>query len=1298
MRLPVVLGKYELVESLATGGMAELFLANARGPAGVRKTVVIKRIRPEHSEDPRFVGLFINEARIGIQLTHPNIVQVYDLGRAQGSWYIAMEYVHGRDLMRILRQLRALDERLPPAIAVHLIAELLRGLHHAHTRTTSDGRPLGLVHHDVSPHNVLVGFDGQVKLVDFGIARILHEGTPVSGDSGTPAGRGKLAYRSPESTASIADHRADLYGAGVVLWELLAGTRAYPDLPPDARAKALLAEGMPALEVEGLSPALAAIVHRATRADPSQRHSSAARFEEDLRAWLYQAGQRVRGDDVAAWMERLFPGEQAPISTFDVEEIGEDLERLETAASEHSRLRPALPGRLQQSPGERKQVAVLVVDVDGLTQLSAELEPEHFVARHFRLLRWVRRVVDHWGGVLQRAIDDHLVILFGVPRTREDDLSRALDCALDLVNRRGELAEKGLDMQFCIGLHAGEVTVAMTRRRVQYLARGNTTRLARRLSAAADHGEILVSERVLSQMEADFRLRQGPSVPSRGGEGTLPSYRLEARRTGVRIAQRGPWIRRGSEVDHLRAGLEQLAAGRGSALALVGPVGAGKSRMLREVQQLALRRGIPYQLVRCGRFGRVHAFAELIEALLGLDPKQDLADQLATSGHRGRVRAAFRWALGLPGPSPGEGEVRRALAQVVRGLCANGPVILALECEGLEPADLHDLTALIERTADLPLMYLLASRPPVSARLASVARVVELGRLDPEALERMLIGLLDVDSIAPPLLDLVVRTCEGNPLYVEEMVKYLLDREQLGLEARHAVLLTAPVGLPDTLHGLLSARIDALDGASKGVLQLASVIGESFSGALIGRAAGLEDPTPLLMELEACGLILRTADAWMFATELVRQAAGRGILGVQRRDYHRLVSEALEDLHAGHLHTVAEELAVHCARGGRWLDAARYAHQAGTNLERAGRLEDARTQYQAGLRFVARASDPELHDARVQGEAALNLSVGAVSLLLGDAVQGRSSLSLALDIAGDAGLPWIESRAHLRLGSSYLHAGNTRLAAAHLGQAVAMAGEEADVELEALEATATLALEEGRHQDAERVWQQVLDRAGGDAALTARCLTGLATQFMQTGEGARAEPMLEAALRAAQSSGDRILEGRVLNNIGMLHSIQGDYQTALRFYRQALEAREGIGYSRGIAINHHNVGDAHFHLEDWPRAHVAFVRSRELAEQTGWLRGCVLNDVFLTYLDARRDRTRVDSTMRARFVELERRAVELGDAQIAVTARWLEGRLCWECGDRAEAITLLQRALEMAEAHRLAPEAQRIRVSLAMDR
>ncbi|MCA9571654.1 MAG: protein kinase, partial [Myxococcales bacterium] len=566
-----------------------LFLARARGPAGVLKTVVVKRIKPELAEDPRFVSLFINEARIGIQLNHPNIVQVYELDRSAGTWFIAMELVDGRDLTRLARRLSASGERVPDGVAVFVAAELARGLHHAHSRTDEEGEPLGLIHQDVSPHNVLVSFDGEVKLVDFGIARVQERDGGAVSDSVTPAGRGKFTYASPEMLAGReVDHRSDIYSAGVVLWELLAGERPLQGLDPATRVTLVQEEGLPSLATvrPDLDGDLVAIVDRCTAVDPEARHASAALLEEDLRAWLYARGGRVGAQDLAAAVAAAFPEGRMRPQGLSVDAFARDLERLDTEV-EPAAAQRALPGRLQQSPGERKQVAVLVVDVDGLTELSARLEPERFFRRQFRLLRWVRRIVDAWGGILQRAIDDHLFILFGVPRTREDDLSRAMHCALELQRRREELVGKGLSLEFCIGLHAGEVTIGAGKARVQYMARGNTTRLARRLSATADHGEILVSDRVVSQMAADFRLSQGPAVPSRGGRSALPSYRLEGRREGVRLARRGPWLRRGPEIEQLRKAVEKLQRGEGTALAIVGPVGAGKTRLSEEVQVLA---------------------------------------------------------------------------------------------------------------------------------------------------------------------------------------------------------------------------------------------------------------------------------------------------------------------------------------------------------------------------------------------------------------------------------------------------------------------------------------------------------------------------------------------------------------------------------------------------------------------------------------------------------------------------------------------------------------------------------------
>jgi class 3 adenylate cyclase/tetratricopeptide (TPR) repeat protein/tRNA A-37 threonylcarbamoyl transferase component Bud32 len=1295
------LGKYELIERLATGGMAELYLARARGPAGVRKTVVVKRIRPELAEDPRFVNLFINEARIGVHLNHPNIVAVYELDRSHGVWFIAMEFVNGRDLTRVLRALGGLHERLPPAIAVFVAAEVARGLHHAHSRTTEEGASLALVHQDVSPQNILVSFDGEVKLVDFGIARFQDAEGGVVNDSATPAGRGKFAYASPESqSAGPVDHRSDLYSLGVVLWEMLVGARPYHDLPPATRLARIQTDGIPSVRDArpDLDDELAALVDRATRQDPSDRPASAALFEEDLRAWLYRRGERTTGADLSAVLARLFPDERRRRRGVRIRQFAADLARLDTTPAAPAPSGP-LPGRLQQSPGERKQVAVVVVDVDGLTELSARLDPERFFRRQFRLLRWVRRIVDAWGGVLQRAIDDHLFILFGVPRTREDDLSRAMDCAIELQRRREELVGKGLSLEFCIGLHAGEVTVGVTRGRVQYMARGNTTRLARRLSASADHGEILVSHRVVAQMVADFKLSQGPAVPSRGSQPPLPSYRLDGRREGIRLARRGPWLRRGEEIEQLTRAVEGLQHGVGTALALLGPVGAGKTRLADEVLQLARRRRIPFHVVQTGGWGRGHPFRGLVLGVFGIDRGAD-ADEVATQlgraaelGLSEREIAVLRWlAGGALAVRPERDEWVHVLERLLHGLCAEGAAILSMELDGFAPDDLAVLAYLLRRAADRPLLALLISRPPLPGALQDVVEVVALHPFDRAAQVRLMQSYLGVDDLPPALVELVHATSEGNPLYLQEIVKFLLDRGDLEVGIDEAVLTSdRPLQLPASLHSLLAARIDALDAASKGILQLASILGMRFDAALLGRAAGLDDPSPLLLELEAAGLVTRMSDGWAFTTELVREAASRGTLGVQRRSYHRLVSEAIEAMAGDRLEPWTDELALHCSKGGRWVDAARHARQAGVQRERAGRLEEARAWFQRGLTWLASATDPDDHDARVQGEATLNLEAGRVSILLGDTDRGSRLLTLALDIASESGLPWIEVRAHLQLGRRHLAEGRHGLAAAHLGTAREMAHlDDPQTELEVIDALAALALEQGRSDEAEALWQEVLDRAEDEPVLSARCQSGLATRWLRAGQTERARPMLESALSAARAAKDRILEGRVLNNLGLVYSLREEHETALKYYRRALEVREGIGYTRGMVINHHNIGDVHFQRGDHARAHVAFQRSHELATAAAWTRGQVLNEVFLAYLDAHFERSSPDL-----LDEVRVRALEVGDATSAATARWLRGRLHLEANELDEASTTLHLALREAEGLGLAPVTALVQQTLA---
>ena len=217
-------GKYNLLKRIAVGGMAEIFLARQEGLEGFEKMICIKRIRPHLSSQPNFVNMFLNEAKLAARLNHPNIAQIYDLGRINDSYFIAMEYISGRDMSRIVPKAQANGIPFPMVYALKVAANVCDGLNYAHTKTDAYGNPLHIVHRDVTPENCLVGFNGTVKLVDFGIAKAntqLEE---------TQAGelKGKLSYMSPEQAmGEPLDHRSDIFSLGAILYEWITGARMF---------------------------------------------------------------------------------------------------------------------------------------------------------------------------------------------------------------------------------------------------------------------------------------------------------------------------------------------------------------------------------------------------------------------------------------------------------------------------------------------------------------------------------------------------------------------------------------------------------------------------------------------------------------------------------------------------------------------------------------------------------------------------------------------------------------------------------------------------------------------------------------------------------------------------------------------------------------------------------------------------------------------------------------------------------------------------------------------------------------
>jgi serine/threonine protein kinase len=298
--MPETFGRYQLLRRLAVGGMGEVFLARQVAAGGFEKLLVVKRVLPHLAEEEDFIEMLFDEARIAAALNHPNISQIYELGEVDGVYYIAMEYIHGDSLRAVNQRANEREAGIPLALKCRIIADSAAGLDFAHRAKTATGKRLGLIHRDISPQNILLGFNGAVKLIDFGVAKA------VGNISNTLTGhiKGKYAYMSPEQArGEELDHRSDIFGLGIVFYELLTNSRLFKRDNDTATLKAVVGAKIvpPSQVVKGIPKGLDPIVLKALGRPREERYQTMGDFQLALEDFLVQ--------------ERL-PGTVAHLSAF----------------------------------------------------------------------------------------------------------------------------------------------------------------------------------------------------------------------------------------------------------------------------------------------------------------------------------------------------------------------------------------------------------------------------------------------------------------------------------------------------------------------------------------------------------------------------------------------------------------------------------------------------------------------------------------------------------------------------------------------------------------------------------------------------------------------------------------------------------------------------------------------------------------------------------------------------------------------------------------------------------------------
>jgi len=1228
-------GRYRLLERLGLGGMAEVFKAKSYGVEGFEKILVIKRILPELSRSQDFVDMFIHEAKLAVSLSHANIVQVFDLGKTPGgesggvqqpdAYYMAMEYVHGLDLASLLARCRRKQIVLPVEMGVFVASEVAKGLDHAHRRRDERMRPLGIVHRDVSPQNVLLSFEGEVKVTDFGVAKAcgaLDRG--AAEDTRANRLQGKFGYMSPEQArGESVDARSDLFSLGTIAYECVAGVNPFGAPTTFETLRRVQACEYPPLTL--LRPdapsELVAILKTAMAKSPGDRHPDAGRLYEALLAFLYAQGSRYGANDLAEFLSRFRENEGAAGASAPPEHLLE----ADGAQTRTERTPVEVPSSRQAS-GVRVAIAPQPIGIERAAEMGERREVTGVVIelpRHMSSAAadQAASVLERWGGRVLRREVGHIAALFGLGEPDGRDTEMATRCSLVALRSLGPAHPPG------IGLHVGHIHVSSEGQPVEDDRLATLIDTARDLARVRD-GQAVMSTLAMRQVKSSFEFEPL-------GDSDKPSPNVPAMRvTDVRVPGEtlGRFVGRTEELRRIGVVLALAAKRKARVLTIRGDFGVGKTRLLYEVERRIRKGGydVGFHVATCPP--REEGFplsgvVRMLQVLCGTSeadaPDRILAlePRLRALGLRGEEPQAVLMALGAGVKTLG-GDANallcHALTRMVHGLCADRPHAFAWDAaEAMDEESYALLEEVLRRSANSRIVFAFAVRVGVSHALEKTQGhvAIDLGDLAPAEVERLVALRLAVDTVPEELIEFVRERAGGHPLFVGELVKALVHEGAVSIVDRRvasARLVGEDLAVPKTLRALVASRVALLSAGERATLQAVAVLGDPIDLAVLSHMIGQAVPSieRSIAALAARDFVVHTGPTELrFTSPIIREVVTSALTPEAGREMHAAAARALEAALGERAWEQPARIAAHWYEAGDHERAAGYFAKSGERRLAMGQLE-------AAARDCARAIALTNVAARAPEELVTWLERLASGVRFVRALSGAQELCDSVVAHADR-VGALGEQVRARVASGQVLAAVNRIDAARerLSEARAIARGDPQLVKPVLLAEVELAARQGDFRRALVVLGEIraLARASSDADGEHRTALHLAQSHAAIGDRATALAHLEEAERLLAHDPIAALERARAR--ALVDYFIRDFRSAVQRCEEAAQLAREMGLAHEAMLNLHNLGHVLVYMEDLPRAYGAIQQSLALCSESGDERFANYNRMLLAFLD-----------------------------------------------------------------------------------